>query len=244
MQRQSQHASRWELVEDLTHHFQTSLDVPTSIMSVIAERIEQAISAPSELALKSLSADLLSLVRAAMRNSPKDAADAALAAPDGSVAAKAAHLLGQLGFAQLIAAQALARRAGDEFFELIDSARFRPYVELLREGEMRNTDIARRLGFEEETVSRVMKILRTEGVTDFRKKGRDVFNFLTPPAVAVAAEFPERAPERTSTEGAETLRVDLRQFAAVREATHQTPNYFLKRQTLVSSESLEAEAMP
>jgi DNA-binding transcriptional ArsR family regulator len=176
-----------------------------------------------------------------VRNSPKDAVDAVLDASAASLSTKAAHLLGQLGFAQLLAAQAASRRAGDDFFDTISSTRFRPYVELLLEGEMRNTDIAQRLEVEEETVSRALKVLRAEGITDFRRKGREVFNFLTPSASAVVGDLLEQTRARSRADQGENARVGLRRFAAVREATQETPRHFLRRQTLVPTETHETE---
>jgi CRP-like cAMP-binding protein len=248
MQPQSATTPDWKLLGDLTEHFRTSLDVPPAVMSIIAEKIEDAISAASDRELSALSSDLMTLVRAAVLHAPKQAVDAALDAARAEASEKAAHLLGQLGFAQMLAAQAASRRAGDEFFDTISSNRFRPYAELLFETELRNVDIANQLDLKNETVSRSLHVLREQGITDFQKRGRDVFNFLTPAASAVVAALREQASEeipegRAADKEAPSAGMDLRKLASAQTAMHEIPRHLQERQTLASVDATELESV-
>jgi DNA-binding MarR family transcriptional regulator len=106
-----------------------------------------------------------------------------LANPDSDF--HAAYRLGELKFAQLVAAQAERRRSSKDFEHLVLSGQTRRIAEALREERLSNKDLARHLSVTTEHLSRVLARLREEGVTDFVRHGTSTINFLTPVAEAV-----------------------------------------------------------
>jgi len=240
-----EHAGDWVLVDDLRHHLsQSSFDVPASVMSEIAMKMEDALAGSSKADIALVSSGLASLVKEAIRHAPQESVDAALAEGGPSNSVKAAHLLGQLGFAQLLAAQAASRRVEDDFVELIAEGTWRPYANALYETELRNVDLAAVLNFDEATVSRELRKLRERGVTDFRRRGREVFNFLTPAAHQVMALLNERG-QGQAERGAKHVQepgessFDLRQSAAVKAAMNRTEPFFLTQTTLAVATECE-----
>lgn len=232
-------AGDWALIEDLRHHLgRPSFDIPASVMSEIAMRLEEVIAGSSKADLASVSSDLAAVVKEAIRHAPQDSVDAALGEGEPGDSVKAAHVLGQLGFAQLVAAQAASRRVEDDFAESIAAGRWRPYADALYETELRNVDLAAKLDFDEATVSRELRKLREKGVADFRRRGREVFNFLTPAAHQVMALLNERGQAQVD-QGAKQakshgdIRFDLKQSLAVMDAMNDTA-WFLRKQTTLA----------
>lgn len=228
----------WVLIGDLRHHLsQSSFDIPASVMSEIAMRLEEALAGSSKADIASVSSDLAAVVKDAIRHAPQESVDAALGEGQPGNSVKAAHVLGQLGFAQLLAAQAASRRVEDDFAELIAEGTWRPYANALYETELRNVDLAAALNFDEATVSRELRKLRERGVTDFRRRGREVFNFLTPAAHQVMVLLNEREQgqaERGAKHASERGEpgFDLRQSAAVKAAIDRTEPFFRGQKTL------------
>ncbi|MGG1949211.1 helix-turn-helix domain-containing protein [Trinickia sp. NRRL B-1857] len=233
------YAGDWVLVEDLQHHLsQSSFDVPASVMAEIAMRLEDALAGASKADIASVSSGLAAVVKEAIRHAPQESVDAALGEGEPDQSVKAAHLLGQLGFAQLLAAQVASRRVEDDFAELIAEGTWRPYANALYETELRNVDLAAALDFDEATVSRELRKLRERGVTDFWRRGREVFNFLTPAAHQVMVLLSERE-QGPAERGAKHVQprgesgFDLRQSAAVKAAMNGTEP-FLRGQTTLA----------
>lgn len=240
----------WALVEDMRRHFEINQDLPPSVLTVIAERLDSVTSSGTESALGILAKELLAILRAALRTAPEEAASAALGSAQATTALRSAYTLGQLSFAQLVAAQAAARRAGDDFLALLSSTRFRKYAEALFGGDLRNVDLAQILGVSEEHVSRNLKILREEGIADFRREGRDVWNFLTPAAYSAMEAIdseptqPTQPAERPRQEVSEaSVRSDftLKDSVAVRRAMDNLPAHFHKMETLSNARAPQLE---
>ena len=231
-------ATNWALMDDLRHHLgQPSFDVPASVLAEIATRLEEVIAGASRADIALVSFDLASVIKEAIRHAPQDSIDAALGEGEPGNPLKAAHLLGQLGFAQLLAAQAASRRVEDDFVELLSGGTWRPYANALYETELRNIDLAAALGFDEATVSRELRKLREKGVTDFRRRGREVFNFLTPAAHQAIALLNGRDEQHAvrNTMHARQRRepvFDLRQSAAVKKAMDDTESFLRQHTTL------------
>lgn len=95
---------------------------------------------------------------------------------------RAAYLMGQLVFAQTLVSQALVQRADDDFVDLVRSSTYGPLVQTLYLADQSNQVLAATLEESEEGVCRKLRVLREKGITDFRKNGRLVVNFLTPAA--------------------------------------------------------------
>lgn len=140
----------------------------------LAERVEEALhgGAPE---LSGLSRQLGALVSRHAKALPK---------PDGTDDAnqllRLAYQAGLLGFAQLLAAQAAAKRAPDRVQDIARSAPLAPYMAKLSKGELTNSQLAEVTGETDETVSRKLKKLRRYGLTAFRRDGRVTANYLTP----------------------------------------------------------------
>ncbi len=100
-----------------------------------------------------------------------------------------AYGLGQLAFAQLLAANAVSKNADDNFEELLKGKKYAHYIRCMLEGERTSYELKKLSGEREETVSRKLKELREIGASDFRRDGREVINFLTPIAKEVARTF-------------------------------------------------------
>lgn len=99
----------------------------------------------------------------------------------------AAYRLGQLSFAQLLVDQTLARRADDDFEEVLKSERYLACVTRLLQDELTADELAAHLSLPEPEVRLRMRELIHKGAADFRRcKG--VRYFLTPAAKAVMAD--------------------------------------------------------
>lgn len=92
------------------------------------------------------------------------------------------HLLGQISFAQNISESILAKKSWTCLEALSENSKYFPYIQILKHEHLSNKDLAAKLGKTPETVSRNLKELREEGITDFRREGVQVVNFLTPGA--------------------------------------------------------------
>jgi DNA-binding transcriptional ArsR family regulator len=179
----------WTLLDSIQEKLNRLSDLPPGIMYALAERIEEAISAPSRAPLEALSIQLAEFFDALLRIAPKETVDAVCGPRSADSGNNAAYLLGQLSFAQLLTAQAYERRADDRFIEILRDHRYQPYIRALYTKECTGTQLAKTTGECEETVSRKLKLLRELGITDFRREGRHLLNFLTPVTQAVVKEF-------------------------------------------------------
>ena len=90
-----------------------------------------------------------------------------------------AYGLGQLAFAQLLTANAASASADDNFEEILKGLKYAAYVRALLGKERTSAELRGLVNEREETVSRKLRELRELGVTDFRRDGREVINFLT-----------------------------------------------------------------
>ena len=173
--------------------FEEFLDAPSeplgmnpAITGVIADYLEEAVLSTSKRKLDQLSKALVSLINDSLRNSPKAVVQAAVNALDAGENERTAYLLGQISFAQLFASQSAHRRVSDDFVVTIKDVAYFSYVTSLYHGDKTNTDLLPYVSDKRiETVSRKLKRLRELGVTDFRREGTHIVNFLTPVAKAV-----------------------------------------------------------
>lgn len=159
-------------------------EVSADVLNLLAIRIEEAIVDPRDTPVADLRAQLVEGLRDGLAKAPAEVVDAIR---DGDIRNphRIAYLLGQLGMAQTIAAQAIDRRCGEEFTETLAKEGYAPYIEALLGGSLSNSDLAKITGERLETVSRKLARLREIGAADFRRDGQAVHNFLTPAAEAV-----------------------------------------------------------
>lgn len=178
----------WQLLQDIQRTLTQTSDLPNGLLSAIAERLDEAIGGESRAPLDALAAQLGALFEQLLRLAPDAAVLAVRQAPASGAAEAAAYTLGQVSFAQLLAAQAAERRVNDDFHLLLQDSRYKTYVEALAKKDMTGKELAA-LGEERvETVSRKLKLLREQGVADFRREGTCFYNFLTPAARSLVPE--------------------------------------------------------
>lgn len=164
--------------------------VPSSeMMMTLADQLEEAIESSSQARLLSVSAELVELYRRIFASLPDKMADAARGATLADQAERALYMLGQISFAQLLASQTSHRRISDGFIEALQSKSYKKYFVALLSSDRSGVDLSGEVGESAETVSRKLKVLRELGVTDFRRDGVRVLNFLTPAARAAIMEF-------------------------------------------------------
>lgn len=157
-------------------------DLKPEHMAVIAGHLEAAVSSHSLQELQVLSDALAKLFNQALRKAPADSITAVRNSPTADLAHRSSYMLGQISFAQLLASKVLISRPSDEFDTVLYDAAYVGYIYKLSEASRTNTALSEMLGERVETVSRKIKKLRELGITDFRKDGVHVINFLTPAA--------------------------------------------------------------
>jgi DNA-binding transcriptional ArsR family regulator len=179
---------RWLLLEKIQQELTTPADLPRGLMSAMVERLDEALLSPSRAQLDALAEQFTGLFEQLVKITPPDIALAALQSNQPDSPERIGYTLGQVGFAQLLAAQAAARRVDDSFAPLLNDSRYKPYVDLLAENELTGKELAAKIDEVEETVSRKLRFLREQGITEFRREGTRLFNFLTPAAQSIINE--------------------------------------------------------
>lgn len=199
-------ASRGEnLFESYMEGGENPLRLRSEIMLVIASYLEDAITSSSRKEISHVSESLVNLLNESIRR-----------APDSSVAAvrnsklvndgdRASYLLGQISFAQLIAAQLENNRASDVFVRSMYHKAYSRYVSALFRNDLTNTELQSIVGERAETVSRKFKALRQLGIADFRRDGNNIVNFLTPLARHAFDESKVTAPRYRNKESKESM---------------------------------------
>ncbi len=161
--------------------------------SALALRVEDALCG-SRMELAAMNLALVNLVSKLSRKVAAPVSDVLFAPSEGEPALQQAFVMGQLSFAQVLVSQALNSRADDAFMPTVRHRAYRKYLQALRGNERSGNELSTVTGERPETVSRKLKRLRELGVTDFRKEGTVVLNFLTSAArAAMAAEAPDAA---------------------------------------------------
>ncbi len=198
---------RWLLLEKIQQELTTPADLPRGLMSAMVERLDEALLSPSRAQLDALAEQFTGLFEQLVKITPPDIALAALQSNQPESPERIGYTLGQVGFAQLLAAQAAARRVDDSFAPLLNDSRYKPYVDLLAENELTGKELAARTAEVEETVSRKLRFLREQGITEFRREGTRLFNFLTPAAQSIISE--RKAALRENSEDSIVIKLDL-----------------------------------
>lgn len=173
----------WALLANLKENLHSLDELPPTIMDAIAERLEEAILGSSKSPLQALTEQLADFFDALLQLAPPETA-AVMRHTAHNPALEGAYLLGQLDFAQLLAAGCNERRAGDEFLVSMNDRRYKDYIRTLFEHDCTGTELAEAVNERVETVSRKLQNLREMGLTDFRREGVRLVNFLTPTARA------------------------------------------------------------
>lgn len=162
--------------------------------SALGERIETALAAPRRETLAEMGEALQRLLDVKLEQAPEDMRLALTGHQETAGTIEAAEI-GRLTFALQLLTQALQKRAPDEVLALVRSEPYAPYLGELFRGERTNAELREQFGEASETVSRKLRTLRESGVTDFRKEGRRIVNFLTPSGWACMPAAEEAAAE-------------------------------------------------
>lgn len=166
-------------------------EAASGLLEAIGLSLERALLADKRTNLDECKEALTSLVQRVIQASSPDVLAAIHAEkPEGAVAE--AFLLGELSFAQLLAAEAALRRSDDSFVPTLSDPTYVRYVDALLRTSSSNIELSKTVGEKPETVSRKLRHLRELGICDFRKSGNTVVNFLTPLAATLAASTREK----------------------------------------------------
>lgn len=172
----------------------TPSELPTSFFSALASHLNEALSSATASPIEALESELSVAMRRLLRAAHPDAIAAATGRTRTDSVADA-FALGQINFAQQLTALAGNSRIEDGFLEALRASKFSPYLRELFESERSNKELSTIISHSEETVSRRMRELRAQGITDFRKDGTLVINFLTPVARQIMQAEKEAADE-------------------------------------------------
>ncbi|MEJ2794241.1 helix-turn-helix domain-containing protein [Iodobacter sp. LRB] len=179
--------NHWQLLEDIQQKMKQASDLPRGIFNGVAERLDEALTGSSRASIEALNAQLAGLLDHLLSLEPV-AAQAILGTQPEHANEQAAYIIGQVSFAQLLAAQAAERRVDDEFHSWMSNCLYKPYIDALASKDLNGKELADICGEVPETVSRKLKQLRELGITEFRREGTSFYNFLTPAARSVLSE--------------------------------------------------------
>ena len=179
---------RWSLLEEILKQPDGLKELDDITMAAIADRLEGAISASNRAPLQVLSAQLIAVFNKFLRAVPPEVSNQIRGGYSMDSVIGSSYLLGQIGFAQRVAAEAFEKRADDEFVQIVLDGRFTKYINALFDEERTGVELASIVKVCAETVSRNLKKLRELGVTDFRREGTTLLNFLTPAAESILKE--------------------------------------------------------
>ncbi|WEK04696.1 MAG: hypothetical protein P0Y65_00095 [Candidatus Devosia phytovorans] len=160
---------------------------------ILADRIEAAAAVSDVASLHEVNAELTALIDKLLPHVP---AQVLAVLRDGDMVMEApllwAYELGQLGFAQSIAARAADRRAPMQVQHAFENPRYVPYIDALYRSDKTGIELSDAVSQTTENVSRVLIDLRGLGLSDFRQEGTRRINFLTSMARAAYRDVGEQ----------------------------------------------------
>lgn len=168
--------------------------MPPVFFSALAAQLIEALSSATASPIESIERDLSQMISRILKKAHPEA----IAVIQGRLLEGPvvdAYSLGQIGFAHQMAANAASSRVDELFLNALKTTKFAVYLEELYKGERTNKELGQISGQTDEHVSRLLKELRQEGITDFRKDGKRVINFLTPVARQLLESRKEQADE-------------------------------------------------
>ncbi|MBX8532856.1 winged helix-turn-helix domain-containing protein [Pseudomonas cichorii] len=178
------------------------LGISAEIGPVIADYLESAMLSPTRDGLEQVSDELIFLFESLIKRAPKTSVDSVLGDEFTDICNRTSYILGQVSFAQLLASSALEHKVSKKFLEAMSDSVNLKYLTEMRDGEKTNVELSERVSQTVENVSRRLKRLRQLGITDFRRNGVSVLNFITPSAMSILEEAHPRAAEKKITPAA------------------------------------------
>jgi DNA-binding transcriptional ArsR family regulator len=174
----------WPLLQELSAHLEDSSTLTDGFFYAAAARLAESIVDRDPKTIADLSSGLRTLFEQLAKKTPADLVGV-LSTPHKSPSIHHAFSMGQLAFAQQLAGYVSSRRASSQFVEAIHDVKLRQYVSALAKADLSGTQLSTLVKERVETVSRKLADLRRIGITDFRREGVHIINFLTPAAKAV-----------------------------------------------------------
>ncbi|EPJ8758850.1 hypothetical protein SBH91_006059 [Pseudomonas putida] len=147
--------------------------------SVLADWLEEALLSSSSQKAGEIHDALMEVFQNSLAKSSDQARSAVLSKITSELAHRESFALGQLSLAQLLASQALDRRASDEFNDFLKDKANMAYFKALCAGSQTNKDLSLIVGQTEENVSRKLKRFRELGIVSSKRMGTAAINSLT-----------------------------------------------------------------
>ncbi|PYD04721.1 hypothetical protein DND90_11635 [Pseudomonas syringae pv. maculicola] len=147
--------------------------------TVLADWLEEALLSSSSQKAGEIHDALMDIFQTCLAKSSDEARSAVLSKTPYTLAHRESFTLGQLSLAQLLAAQALDRRASSDFNTFLEDTANSAYLKALCEEPRTNKALSTMVAQTEENVSRKLKRFRELGIVSSRKMGTAVINSLT-----------------------------------------------------------------
>lgn len=165
------------IVEDLKRWSVELTSLPQQFFALLADRVVDAIVETDAKRATDLRDDLTSLIDELIKISPELVPK--LSSVQSKTEQRQAYDLGKISFAQMLVAKQVQRKADHVDLREAQAEHYFMFLRLLYEREHGNAELAECLGQRLETVSRKLKMLRGWGLTEYRRDGKHVTNFLT-----------------------------------------------------------------
>lgn len=165
------------------------LGLSPNISAIMADYVEAALASSSSERSRELERALVQLFHSSLKRCPDDVVWAIQGFEDAAMDTRAAYLMGQISLAQSLVSQNLSHKQCCDFERAVVHDLNLAYVRALYREDLSNKELVKIVGKVEESVSRRLKKLREWGITDSRKNGTSVINFLTPAAKKVFEEW-------------------------------------------------------
>ncbi len=213
----------WQLLQDVQAKLTQPTDFPVGMLPALADRLDEAMGAASRAPLATLGGQLSELFEQLLLVSPPAAVAVIEQTLPPKAAENAAYLLGQVSFAQLLAAQAAGRRTDDDFVPLLQDSRYSRYIAALYRQEYTCQELANMEHENQETVNGKLRLLCERGAIDFRCEDSRTPYFLTPAARMVQADLQSRQQQLAKANWKELPVVTQPEW--IENFTQQTPEY-------------------
>jgi len=156
--------------------------------SILADWLEEALLSSSSQKAGEIHDALMEVFRDSLAKSSDQVRSAVLSKVTSELAHRESFALGQLSLAQLLAAQALDRRASDEFNDFLKDKANMAYFKALSEKSQTNKELSVIVAQTEENVSRKLKRFRELGIISSKRMGTAAINSLTAAALHALEE--------------------------------------------------------
>lgn len=175
-----------EILAGLRERDNLSVSDWTSISARIQLLLEQVVRGGTQSQLKELEAKLLSIVKRMFVMAPSEVKRTLLDPGQMNPSITLSYALGEASFAQAFTSNMAARTAAEQTISRMAANPFARLLNLLAKSEKTNTQLVNEYGLaglkgiSSPDVSKNLAAMRSLGVSDVRRIGREAYNFLTP----------------------------------------------------------------